>query len=252
MARIIAISNQKGGVGKTTTTLNLGAYLAKAGKRVLLVDADPQGNTSSGLGLDKRAISRSVYEVLLGEEGIERILYSARIKGLYLAPSLPSLAAAEIELVDLPDREFRLKQALAPIRAYYDYILIDCPPSLGLLTVNALSAATDLLVPVQAEYYALEGLGQLTDTVERVRSKLNPGLNLLGLLLTMDSRTVLSREIASELEIHFPGQVFSSVIPRNIKLAESPSFGKTILEYDGFSKGARSYRSLAQEILRHA
>lgn len=253
MARIIAISNQKGGVGKTTTTINLGAYLARSGKKVLVVDMDPQANTSSGLGLDKRAVESTIYEVLVGSASLESVLFSARIKGLYLAPALPRLAAAEVELVGAPEREYRLRRALAPVRGYYDYILLDCPPSLGLLTVNALTAATDVLVPVQAEYYALEGLGQLTSSIERVRRSLNPELNLLGILVTMnDSRTVLAREIGEELHRHFPGKVFSSVIPRNVKLAEAPSFGKTILEYDNFSKGARSYRSLAQEVLRVA
>lgn len=253
MARIIAISNQKGGVGKTTTTINLGAYLARSGKKVLVVDMDPQANTSSGLGLDKRTVEHSIYEVLLGAVPLESILFSARVKGLFLAPASPRLAAAEIELVTASEREHRLRRSLAPVRSYYDYILLDCPPSLGLLTVNALTAATDVLVPVQAEYYALEGLGQLTSSIERVRRSLNPELNLLGILVTMnDKRTVLAREISDELHRHFPGKIFTSVIPRNIKLAEAPSFGKTILEYDNFSKGARSYKSLAQEVLRVA
>jgi chromosome partitioning protein len=253
VARVIAISNQKGGVGKTTTTINLGAYLARSGKKVLVVDMDPQANTSSGLGLDKAAVANSIYEVLVSGLPLESALFSARVKGLFLAPALPRLAAAEVELVDAPEREFRLRRALAPVRGYYDYILLDCPPSLGLLTVNALSAATDVLVPVQAEYYALEGLGQLTSTIERVKRSLNPDLQLLGLLVTMnDKRTLLSREIIEELHRHFPEKVFESIIPRNVKLAEAPSFGKTILEYDNFSKGARSYKSLAQEVLRVA
>jgi chromosome partitioning protein len=250
LARVIAIANQKGGVGKTTTTINLGAYLARSGQKVLIVDMDPQGNTSSGLGLDRRGVKQSMYEVMVDGLPMESILFSCEVEGLYLAPALPSLAGAEVELVNASEREYRLRKSLGPLRGYYDFILLDCPPSLSLITVNALVAATEVLIPVQAEYYALEGLGHLTSTISKIRSKLNPNLKLAGLLLTMnDKRTVLSREIQDEIHKHFPGQVFKSVIPRNVKLAESPSYGKSILEYDNFSKGARSYKALAKEVL---
>lgn len=245
---IIAVANQKGGVGKTTTTVNLGAYIAKLGKRVLLVDLDPQGNASSGLGIDKDHLEHTLYDVLVEGAPLSSIVLKTRYKNLSIAPSAAILAAAEIELTKLPQRERRLKQALA--EAPYDIVLIDCPPSLGLLTVNGLVAADRLLIPVQAEYYALEGLGQLLNTVGRVKQALNPNLALIGVVLTMHTaRTSLSSAVAAEVESHFPDMVCSTVIPRNIRLAEAPSHGRSIIDYDRFSKGARAYKALAKEIL---
>lgn len=245
----IAITNQKGGVGKTTTTINLGAYLAKAGKQVLLVDLDPQGNATSGLAINKQAVEqKTVYELLRGEATVSDIVLATAQKNLHILPTVTTLAASEVELVQVESREFVLKQALANLT--YDYVLIDCPPSLSLLTINALTAADKVLVPVQTEFYALEGLGQLIDVVQRVRASLNPHLELLGVVMTMfDSRTSLSMAVKAELLKHFDSKVFSTVIPRNIRLAEAPSYGKTIAEHDKWSKGARAYKSLAREVL---
>ncbi len=244
----IAVANQKGGVGKTTTTVNLGAYMAKLGRRVLIVDLDPQGNASSGLGIDKERLEQTLYDVLVEDTPLAAITLKTRYKNLWLAPTSGILAAAEVELTKVPQRERRLRQALED--APYDIVLIDCPPSLGLLTVNGLVAADRLLIPVQAEYYALEGLGQLLNTVARVRQALNPPLSLIGVVLTMHTaRTSLSSAVAAEVERHFPDMVCSTVIPRNIRLAEAPSHGKSIIDYDRFSKGARAYKALAKEIL---
>lgn len=247
MQRIIAVINQKGGVGKTTTAINLSAYLAKSGKDVLLVDMDPQGNATSGLGLDKKTADSTMYDVLFSAGDLHSSIKETKISGLYLLPANPNLAAAEIDLASEDKREFRLKQALA--NATQDYILIDCPPALGLLTINALTAADEVLIPVQAEYYALEGLGQLLDVVQRVRSGLNPKLEILGVVVTMyDNRTALAEQVSNELKKHFGDKVLNSVIPRNVRLAEAPSFGRPISEHDKWSKGARAYKQLAKEI----
>ena len=251
MAKIIAIANQKGGVGKTTTTINLGAYLAAEKNRVLVVDLDPQGNASSGLGLSRDELSGDLYDVLLEGIDAEAVTRESGVKGLDILPASPVLAAAEVELVAVPQREFKLKQAIE--RLDYDYVLIDCPPSLGILTVNGLVAAHELIIPVQAEFYALEGLGHLVQTVQRVRKGLNPGLGLMGVLVTMhNGRTTLSTQVHEEVKRHFPDTTFDTVIPRNVRLAEAPSHGKPIMHYDGWSKGARSYKALAKEVEKRA
>ncbi len=247
MKRIIAILNQKGGVGKTTTAINLAAYLARDGKTVLLVDLDPQGNATSGLGLAKDGFEAGSYNVLLGQTELENVLVETHIGGLFVLPTNAHLAAAEVELVSNKEREHALKRALS--KTDFDYIIIDCPPALGLLTINALTAATHVLIPVQAEYYALEGLGQLLDVMQRVRQGLNPHLNLLGVVLTMfNSRTTLSEQVKAEVQKHFAGKVFTTVIPRNVRLAEAPSYGRSIFEHDRWSKGARAYKQLAREL----
>jgi len=245
----IAILNQKGGVGKTTTAINLAAYLAKAGKKVLVCDIDPQGNTTSGLGLDKKNLGPTLYDVLFSRAEVSSSIKKVAGGKIFLIPSDSNLAAAEVELVPLEHREYQLRKVLSNLD--YDYILIDCPPSLGLLSVNALVAATDVLIPVQTEFYAMEGLGQLLATIQQVRQALNPSLNLLGVVLTMyDKRTSLSDQVKTELVNHFGDKVFNTVIPRNVRLAEAPSFGKTIAEHDKWSKGARAYKSLAKELDR--
>lgn len=249
-AKKIAIINQKGGVGKTTTSINLGAYLAKEGQRVLILDLDPQGNSTSGLGFDKDQVKGCVYNVLIDGASIHRIKKETRHKNLHLAPASINLAAAEVELVSQLAREHKLKAALDEVANDYDVILIDNPPSLGLLTVNGLVAADSVLIPVQAEYYALEGLGQLLMTIKKVRSSLNPNLELLGVLVTMyDKRTILSRQVEGELKKHFGDRVFDTVIPRSVRLAEAPSHGKSISDYDKFSKGAGAYKNLAKEVI---
>jgi len=244
----IAVTNQKGGVGKTTTTINLAAYLAKAGKQVLIVDLDPQGNATSGLAINKQAVEqKTVYELLRGEATVADIVLATAQKNLHILPTVTTLAASEVELVQVQGREFVLKQALTNLT--YDYVLIDCPPSLSLLTINALTAADKVLIPVQTEFYALEGLGQLIDVVQRVRASVNPHLELLGVVMTMfDSRTSLSTAVKEELNKHFGAKVFTTVIPRNVRLAEAPSYGKTIAEHDKWSKGARAYKALAKEV----
>ncbi|MCI0554340.1 MAG: ParA family protein [Anaerolineae bacterium] len=252
MTCIYTLVNQKGGVGKTTTAINLGAYLAQLGQRVLIVDLDPQANATSCLGVDKRAVQTGTYEALLdGDLSASSILFNERLN-LALLPSSPSLAGAEVELVDETSREFRLKNTLSSLNGKYDYILIDCPPSLGLLTVNGLVAARDgVLVPVQCEYLALEGLGQLTQTIQRVQSALFPGLRVRGVILTMfDPRTRLSADVVREVNNHFPGQVFKSIVPRSIRLAEAPSYGLPISAYAPVSVGAQAYQSLAKELLK--
>ncbi|HTH72630.1 MAG TPA: AAA family ATPase [Candidatus Pristimantibacillus sp.] len=244
---IIAVINQKGGVGKTTTAVNLAAELASDEHPVLLVDLDPQGNATSGLGLGKDSLEPTTYELILGQATLEQAIIPTNRKGLYIVPANPNLAAAEIELVPMMQRELALKTALQT--AAYRYVIIDCPPALGLLTVNALSAANAIIMPVQAEYYALEGLGQLLATVQRVKQALNPSLDLLGVLLTMyDKRTSLSEQVMDELANHFGDKLFKTVIPRNVRLAEAPSFGKTAAEHDRWSKGARAYKNLAKEV----
>jgi len=244
---IIAILNQKGGVGKTTTTINLAAYLAKARRSVLVVDLDPQGNTTSGLGLDKQKLDSTLYDVLFSRAEVSKTIREASSHGLFLLPSNAELAAAEVELVNVPDREHQLRKVLAGLD--YNYILIDCPPSLGLLSINALTAATDVLIPVQTEYYALEGLSQLLAVIQQIRGGLNPDLNILGVLITMhDRRTSLSDQVKNEVERYFGQKMLKTTIPRNIRLAEAPSFGKTIAEHDSWSRGARAYKALAKEL----
>jgi chromosome partitioning protein len=246
MANIIAVLNQKGGVGKTTTAINLAAYLAKAGRSVLVADLDPQGNSTSGLGLDKQALGSTLYDVLFSRAEANSTIQKISPE-LFILPSNANLAGAEVELVSLDNREVRLRQALAGLN--YDYVLIDCPPSLGLLTINALAAANSVLIPVQAEYYALEGLSQLLSVIQQVRSALNPGLDILGVLITLyDSRNSLSEQVKKELEGYFGAKLFATVVPRNVRLAEAPSFGRTIIEHDKWSKGARAYKALAKEV----
>jgi chromosome partitioning protein len=251
LGKIYTIVNQKGGVGKTTTAINLGAYLGYFGQRVLIVDIDPQANATACLGVEKNTIEGGTYEVLIGAQPIlSQILHNPRFK-LSLLPSSPALAGSEIEMIDLPEREFRLRQVLEPIRNRYDYILIDCPPSLGLLTLNGLVAAQDgVLIPVQCEYLALEGLGQLTQTIERVKDALANDLKIRGVILTMyDARTNLAADVVHEVKRFFGKQVFDTVIPRSIRLAEAPSYGMPIAIYAAESSGARAYAALAKELL---
>lgn len=251
MAQVIAICNRKGGTGKTTTAINLAAYIASAGKFVLLVDLDPQANATSGLGIDYNTLEASIYEVLIGKVPVSRAVRATKIDGLRVLPSSPNLAGAEVELVSQLAREWRLKEALDEVRGAYDFILIDCPPSLGLLTVNGLVAADQILIPVQAEYYALEGLSQLLDTINLIKNNVKQDLAILGAVVTMfDARNNLSAEVAGELQKHFPNKIFSTVIPRTVRLAEAPSFGKTILEFDPTSRGAQAYKELANEFLQ--
>jgi chromosome partitioning protein len=247
MRKIIAVLNQKGGVGKTTTAINVGAYLAMMGRTVLLVDLDPQGNATSGLGYDKESLDATMYDVLFGEAEATHTALETKIEGLSLLPTNAQLAAAEVDLAAETNRELKLKTALAPV--VYDYVLIDCPPALSLLTINALTAADYVLIPVQAEYYALEGLSQLLSVVQQVRGGLNPRLELLGVVITMyDGRTSLSDQVTQEVRKHFGNKVYDTVIPRNVRLAEAPSHGKSIAEHDKWSKGARSYKQLAKEL----
>ena len=246
---VVAIVNQKGGVGKSTTAVNLGASLATLGRSVLLLDFDPQGNTTSGLGVDKRTVEHDTYDALIGGLPLENAVRPTELPLLWLVPSTIDLAGAEIELVSALSRETLLRRALEPIAPRYDYVFIDCPPSLGLLTLNALAAADEVIIPVQAEYYALEGLSQLTTVVDRVRAALNPALRLGGVLITMfDGRTKLASEVLEEVNAHFPSQVFRTQIPRNIRLSEAPSFGKPAVLFDARSRGAQAYLALAREV----
>ena len=255
MSHVIAIANQKGGVGKTTTAINLGASLAVAEKRTLVVDIDPQGNASSGLGITDRASRPTIYDVLIGRSAVsEATVSEVHLPNLAVVASTRDLVGAEIELVSAPNRERILRNALAEVRDSYDYVLVDCPPSLGLLTINTLTAADSVLIPIQCEFYALEGLSQLLNTVRLVQRSLNPKLDIEGVLLTMyDRRLNLSRQVAAEAREYFGDKVYESTIPRNVRLAEAPSFGKPIVQYDVLSSGAEAYLSLAQEIIaRHA
>ena len=251
MHKVIAVLNQKGGVGKTTTSINVAAMLATSKHPTLLVDIDPQGNSTSGLGLAKEEIKPTTYEALSGEAGLAEAVHDTHIKNLYVLPANANLAGAEVELARMSTREFKLSQALKT--SDHDYVIIDCPPSLGLLSINALAAAHSVLIPVQAEYYALEGLSQLLSTIQRVRQSINPSLELLGIVLTMyDKRNSLSEQVQHEVKRYFGDKLFNTVIPRNVRLAEAPSFGQTIFEHDKWSKGARAYKQLAQEIAQRS
>ncbi|NLJ30310.1 MAG: ParA family protein [Clostridiales bacterium] len=251
MGKIIAIANQKGGVGKTTTAVNLAAAMGILGKRTLLADVDPQGNSSSGVGIDRRKLKNTIYEVLTGEATVQDIMIHTEFSGLDLLPSSMDLAAAEIELAELEHRESVLKNALVPLRNDYDFIFIDCPPSLGMITTNALCVADTLLVPIQCEYYALEGLSQLMNTVRRVKRQYNAQLEIEGVLLTMyDGRLNLTQQVVEEVKKYFPRKVFSTVIPRAVRISEAPSFGRPIQYFDKSSRGTESYNLLAEEIIR--
>lgn len=250
LGRVISIANQKGGVGKTTTSVNLSTILAKKGKKVLLIDADPQGNATSGLGINKQ-VNFSIYDVLVNDIEIENTLQATQIKNLDVCPSNINLAGAEVELVSMVSREQRLKEKIDNITEEYDYIIIDCPPSLGLITLNAFTASNSVLIPVQCEYYALEGLGQLINTINLVRKHLNKNLEIEGALLTMyDARTNLSNQVVKEVNNYFEGKVYKTVIPRNVKLSEAPSYGMPISIYDSRSKGAKCYEKFAKELMK--
>lgn len=251
MTRVLCIANQKGGVGKTTTAVNLAASLAAAEKRTLLVDIDPQGNAGSGVGIDKSSIEESIYDVLINDARPSDIIHRTELPFLHILPSTPDLAGAELELVAVSGRELKLRTALESLDGSYDYILIDCPPSLNLLTVNALSAAGSVLIPIQCEYYAMEGLSQILNTIRLIQEGLNPRLTVSGILLTMfDARNNLSSQVSEEIRTHFPRETFTTVIPRNVRLSEAPSHGKPIILYDIASRGAVSYLELARELLK--
>lgn len=250
MGKVIAIANQKGGVGKTTTAVNLSACLGKKGKRVLLIDIDPQGNTTSGLGVDPKGVEQSVYDCIINDVPMSEVIIKTEFDNLWICPSNIDLAGAELELVMKDDREFVLKNSIAEIKNNFDFIFIDCPPSLGLITLNSFTATDTVLVPIQCEYYALEGLGQLTNTIKKVKQRLNPEITLEGVLLTMfDARTNLSIQVVDEVKKFFREKVFATVIPRNVRLSEAPSFGQPVIEYDRTSRGAECYTDLAQELI---
>lgn len=251
MARIISFCNQKGGVGKSTSAQNLAVFLAAFGKRVLLVDIDPQANATSGLGINPRRLGRDIYHALIGKYPVDSVLKKTKFFALDLLPASPALAGAAVELVDMRNREYKLRELLEDVRRKYDFIVIDSPPSLGLLTINALTASQKIIIPVQCEYYALEGLADLLRTIQLVNSNLKAKTAIFGVLLTMyDRKSRLHRAVAKEIRRKFPGYVFEAVIPRNVSLAEAPSFGKTILEYAPYSHGAKAYRQLAEEVLK--
>ncbi|MDD2257918.1 ParA family protein [Candidatus Falkowbacteria bacterium] len=250
MGKVLAVVNQKGGVGKTTTAVNLGAYLAAAGKRVLLVDLDPQANASSGLGLDISKLEAGIYEALIGEQPIFQVIKRSKQDNFLVAPATVSLAGAGIELVSLDNREFRLQEILNSVRLEYDYIIIDGPPSLGLLTINSLVAADEILIPIQSEYYALEGLGQLLQTINLIQENLKPELKIMGAVVTMfDRRNKLSALVLEDLKKNFPGRIFETIIPRSVRLAEAPSFGRSILQYEPRGRGGQAYQDLAAEVI---
>ncbi|MBR0134145.1 ParA family protein [Candidatus Saccharibacteria bacterium] len=250
MAKVITVTNQKGGVGKTTTSINLSFYLAKAGKKTLLIDFDPQGNASSGLGIDKSDLDRTMCDVMLGDCLLKDIVVANKVKKLFVAPTIPELANVEVQMAEMENKFLILKRAIAPVLDSYDYIIIDSPPSLSLLTVNGMIAADYLLIPVQTEFYALEGVSQLLKSMELVRKAMNPDLELLGVLATMyDRRTTLSSQVLAEVKKFFKDKVFDTTIPRNVRLAEAPSHGVAIGQYDRFSKGAKAYKSLAEEVM---
>jgi len=253
MSKIITIFNQKGGVGKTTTNVNLSACIAMRGKRVLVIDIDPQGNTTSGFGIDKKALDKTIYEVLIGQLSSGEVIRKTEIENLYIMPSSVQLAGAEIELTEFSSREKRLRESLGDIREDYDYIFIDCPPSLGLLTINALVAADSVLIPIQCEYYALEGVSQLMNTIWLVQKSLNPKLEIEGVVLSMfDGRTNLSIQVVDEVKKYFKGKVYTAIIPRNVRLAEAPSYGVPISLYDPKSKGAEAYEDLADQFIEYS
>jgi chromosome partitioning protein len=250
MGKVIAVANQKGGVGKTTTSINLAASIAQLGRRVLIVDIDPQGNTTSGLGINKADVKRCIYDVLIDEVPAEQVIVEAGLKNLYIMPATIQLAGVEIELSQAISRELRLKWALQPIRDQFDYIFVDCPPSLGIITLNALTAADSVLIPIQCEFYALEGLGQLLNTIRIVQKHLNKSLEIEGVLLTMfDARTNLSVQVMEEVKKYFQKKVYRTVIPRNVRLSEAPSDGQPIISYDARSRGAECYNELAKEVV---
>lgn len=251
MGKVIAIANQKGGVGKTTTAVNLSAGLGLRGKKTLVVDIDPQGNTTSGLGVDPRTVSLSVYDCIINNTPIKDVIIKTEFENLWVCPSNIDLAGAELELVSKEKREYLLKNSLSEVLSDFDFILIDCPPSLGLITLNSFAAADTVLVPIQCEYYALEGLSQLTNTIKIIKKNINPPLDIEGVLLTMfDSRTNLSIQVVDEVKRFFGAKVYATIIPRNVRIAESPSFGKPVMEYDKNSKGAESYLDLADEVIQ--
>lgn len=251
MAYVISIVNQKGGVGKTTTAVNLSAFLAKKRKRVLMIDLDPQGNATSGFGFDKMELKNTVYDLLVNDEEITNVILPTQVKNVDMCPTNINLAGAEVELVSAISRETILKNAIDTVRDQYDYVIIDCAPSLGLLTINALAACDGVIVPIQGEYYALEGLTQLIDTINMIRKKLNPKIGITGVVITMhDSRTQLTKQVVEEVQKYFGDKVFKTFIPRNVRLAEAPSHGQTIDEYDAKSKGAVAYQALANEVVK--
>lgn len=249
MGKIIAIANQKGGVGKTTTAINLAACLAKLGKKILLIDIDPQGNSSSGLGIDKRRCEKTVYDCLINEENMGNVVVETPYENLHVCPSNIELSGAEIDLISVMGRENRLKESIAPIKDDYDYIFIDTPPSLGLITINTMTAADSIIIPIQCEFYALEGVSQLVETIKRVKKALNPDLYIEGIVMTMyDARTNLAIQVVDEVKRFFPEKVYSTIIPRNIRLGEAPGFGRPVIYYDESSRGAESYMLLAREV----
>ncbi len=250
MAKSIAVFNQKGGVGKTTTVINLSACLASKGKRILMLDIDPQGNTTSGIGIDKTALEKTIYDVLINNDDPKACIIETNRENLFIIPSSVQLAGAEIELTEINRRELKLREAISRIKSDYDYIFIDCPPSLGLLSINALSAVDSVLIPIQCEYYALEGVSQLMNTIKLVKKSLNPDLDIEGVVLSMfDGRTNLSIQVVDEVKKYFRGKVYTTMVPRNVRLAEAPSYGLSIIDYDMKSKGAEAYLELAEEFI---